>query len=209
MANTAGHMSYSYLKELRREHLTWRLLAAANAPLVISFLYNEFVEENQREIPEHALLQRLQLYMEEAGILNDFAFPKELLAQWADEEHGYLRKFYPANHDKVHYDLTSLAQKAIEWIASLKTESFVGAESRLILIFQLLHKIAEQSNQDPARRLKELERKKAELEHEIILAKDGVVKVLEPVQIKERFLQAMQMSREILADSRVVEQNYC
>lgn len=147
--------------------------------------------------------------MEEAGILNDFAFPKELLAQWADEEHGYLRKFYPANHDKVHYDLTSLAQKAIEWIASLKTESFVGAESRLILIFQLLHKIAEQSNQDPARRLKELERKKAELEHEIILAKDGVVKVLEPVQIKERFLQAMQMSREILADSRVVEQNYC
>ena len=104
--------------------------------------------------------------------------------------------------------MTSTAQKAIEWVVSLRAENFVGTESRLITIFRLLNELVEQSDADPERRIRELERRKAELEAEIELAKQGVVRMLEPVQIKERFVQAMQISREILSDFRAVEQNF-
>jgi hypothetical protein len=76
------------------------------------------------------------------------------------------------------------------------------------LVFQLFHEIAEQSHGDPDRRTQDIERRKAELDDELTQVMQGHVKVLEPMQIKERYLQAMNLSREILADFRAVEQNF-
>lgn len=203
------HMSYEFLKNMKATHPAWKLLTAKYSPLAISFFYLEFVADNRREIPEYTLVSRLLQYLEELDFFDDeLPSPSELLTQWSDANHGWLRKFYPNNSDDAHYDLTSTAQKAIEWIVSLKTESFIGTESRLIMVFRMLHEIVEQSESDPELRIKELERKKSEIDYEIEQARKGVVKTLEPIQVKERFVQAMQMSREILSDFRAVEQNF-
>ncbi|MEG2843318.1 MAG: DUF3375 domain-containing protein, partial [Ruthenibacterium sp.] len=182
------------------------MLAATRASFVMSFLYTVFVADNNREIPEYRLVAHLKEYLE-IHAMSEFD-ARELLTQWAGDDYGWLRKFYPADSDEVHYDLTFAAQKAIEWVESLNTQSFVGTESRLMMVFQLFHEIVEQSEDDPQKRIQELERRKADIDAEIALAQQGHIKILEPVQMKERYLQAMQMSREILVDFRAVEQNF-
>ncbi|SQD08296.1 Protein of uncharacterised function (DUF3375) [Fusobacterium necrophorum subsp. necrophorum] len=104
--------------------------------------------------------------------------------------------------------MTSSTQEAIDWIISLKSEQFIGTESRLMMIFGLFHEILSGTETDPELKIQELERKKLEIEREIELVKQGKMKNLESTQIKERFLQASSMSREILSDFRAVEQNF-
>lgn len=203
------HMTYESLTQYRELNAAWRLLASDNAAFVTSFLYQEFIAENKREIPEYILLSHLESYIEDIpSISENKKSASEYLKEWGDDGHGWLRRYHILDNDETHYDLTSSAQKAIEWLVGLKEKSFVGTESRLILVFELLNQITEQTQLDPERRIEELERQKAEIELEIERAKQGDIKVLEPVQVKERFLQAMSMSREISSDFRLVEQNF-
>ncbi|MHB8077211.1 DUF3375 domain-containing protein [Desulfosporosinus fructosivorans] len=206
------HMTFEFLELLRKKNPAWRLLTSSQAPFVASFLYREFIAENRRQIAEQELISRLEGFIE---LLNqgraDSLFPRsgrEYLDDWANDEHGWLRKYYPPGQDEPYFDLTSLAQKAIEWLLSLRQQVFIGTESRLITVFELLHQIVERSETDPKLRLAELERRKAEIEQEIIQVQKGQVELLDETQIKERFWQAMTTAREILADFRAVEQNF-
>lgn len=209
---SSEHMSFEFLELLRKINPAWRLLASPQAPLVTAFLYKEFIAENRRQIAEKELISRLEnfIYMLNQG-QSEAPFPRsgrEYLDEWANDAHGWLRKFYPIGQDEPHFDVTSLAQKAIEWLLSLRQQAFIGTESRLITVFELLHQIVERSETDPKLRLAELERRKAEIEQEIIRVENGQVELLDETQIKERFWQAMATAREILADFRAVEQNF-
>ncbi|MHB8125424.1 MAG: DUF3375 domain-containing protein [Desulfitobacteriaceae bacterium] len=206
------HMSFEFLEYLRKKNPAWRLWASPQAPFVTAFLYKEFIAENRRQIAEQELISRLESLID---LLNqgqsDPLFPRsrrEYFDDWANDEHGWLRKFYPPGLDEPYFDVTSLAQKAIEWLLSLRQQAFIGTESRLITVFELLHQIVERSETDPTLRLAELERRKAEIEREIIRVQNGQVTLLDDTQIKERFWQAMTTAREILADFRAVEQNF-
>lgn len=206
------NMSFEFLELLRKKNPAWRLLASPQATFVAAFLYKEFIAENRRQIAEQELISHLEnfIYILNQGRSEDI-FPRsgrEYLDDWANDDHGWLRKFYPAGQDEPHFDVTSLAQKAIEWLLSLRPQAFIGTESRLITVFELLHQIVERTETDPKLRLAELERRKAEIEQEIICVKKGQVELLDETQIKERFWQAMTTAREILADFRAVEQNF-
>ena len=50
--------------------------------------------------------------------------------------------------------------------------------------------------------------KKKEIEKEIEEIKNGKIELLSPAQIKERFLQVMNLSYDIVSDFRIVEQNF-
>ncbi len=206
------HMSFEFLELLRKQNSAWRLLASQQAPMAAAFLYKEFIAENRRMIAEQELIGRMDNFVERINQGRDeHIFPrnaKEYLDEWADDEHGWLRKFYPSGHDEPHFDITSLAQKAIEWLLSLRQQTFIGTESRLITVFDLLHQIAERSESNPELRLAELERRKAELEQEISRVKTGKVELLDDTQVKERIWQAMTIAREIMSDFRAVEQNF-
>lgn len=206
------YMSFEFLDLLRKKNPAWRLLASNQAAFVAAFLYKEYIAENKREISEHELAIRLEnyIYFINQG-RDEEQFPRssrEYLDEWANDDHGWLRKFYPPGQDEPFYDITSLAQKAIEWLLSLKQQSFIGTESRLITVFDLLRQIVERSESDPELRLAELVRRKDEIEREIIRVKMGQVELFDETQVKERFWQAMTTAREILADFRAVEQNF-
>ncbi len=206
------HMSFEFLELLRKKNPAWRLLASPQAPLVAAFLYKEFIAKNRRLVAEQELISRLESFIDRLSQGRSVRlFPRtgrEYLDDWANDEHGWLRKFYPTGQDEPHFDVTSLAQKAIEWLLSLRQQTFIGTESRLITVFELLHQIVERSETDPGLRLAELERRKAEIEQEIARVQNGQVVLLDETQIKERFWQAMTIAREILADFRAVEQNF-
>jgi len=101
---------------LRRVHPAWRLLAAEHAPLVVGFLHHSFIQPNKWTLPRPGLVLQLDDYLhhvrEQVG---QGAFPKradQYLDDWASDDHAWLRKFYPANDDQPHFDITPATEKA-------------------------------------------------------------------------------------------------
>jgi len=179
---------------------------------VIGFLHQAFIEPNQRVLSEQALAARLDDYLFHLReTLGENGYPRsalEYLRDWADDGRGWLRRFYPPDSDEAHYDLTPGAELAIQWLAGLEQRQFVGAESRLKLVFDLLEQIERGSETDPATRIAELERRRQALDAEIDEIRAGRMAFLDPTQVRERFLQVRDTARALLADFRQVEQNF-
>lgn len=205
-------MDYATLETLRRRHPAWRLLAADYAPLVASFLQLAFLTPNVRELSQAELSSKLEdhlFHLRET--LGEDVFPKtaaQYLDDWAADERGWLRKFYPPGSDEAHFDLTPATEKAIEWLASLTERSFVGTESRLLTVFELLRQMVEGSETDPQARIRELERRKADIDAEIARIHAGELSLLDDTALKDRFQQAAATARGLLSDFREVEQNF-
>jgi molybdopterin-guanine dinucleotide biosynthesis protein A len=200
------------LDALRVHHPAWRLLRSDHAPLVASFLHRVFVAPNVRMMAATDLAEALEdeFYGLRERIGED-AFPKralDYLNDWADPEKGWLRKFYRQGSDEPQFDLTPATEKAIAWLGTLTERSFVGTESRLLTLFELLKQMNEGSESDPAKRIAELEKRRLEIDAEIARVAAGDVPLLDDTALKDRFQQFMQIARELLTDFREVEQNF-
>jgi len=200
------------LEALRRQHPAWRLLLADSAALVASFLHRVFVLPNRRVIQQAELAAALDdtLYAvrEQRG---PASFPKsalEYLNDWAANDKAWLRKFYPPGSDEPHFDLTPATERAIVWLSSLSERSFVGTESRLLTLFELLRQMSEGSETDPEMRLQELQRRRDAIDAEIDRVRVGDLQLLGDTAVKERFAQFTALARELLADFREVEHNF-
>ncbi|MFZ2855475.1 MAG: DUF3375 domain-containing protein, partial [Rhodocyclaceae bacterium] len=121
---------------------------------------------------------------------------------------GWLRKFYRPGTDEAQFDLTPATEKAIAWLTQLSARQFVGTESRLLTLFDLLKQMSEGSEADPAKRIAELHRKRDELDAEIAQVLSGDAPLLDETALKDRFQQFMQGARELLTDFREVEHNF-
>ena len=180
--------------------------------MIVSFLYKTFIQPNVRTMAQPELASRLAdtLY----GLrekLGEEAFPRraeQYLDDWAADSRGWLRKYYPPGSDEAHYDLTPPAERAIDWLAGFNQRQFVGAESRLMMVFALLREIAAGTEEDPASRIVDLEKRKKAIEAEIKSTRDGHVPMLDATQVKDRFQQMAFTARSLLSDFREVEQNF-
>jgi hypothetical protein len=180
--------------------------------MAISFLYKTFVQPNVRSMAQPELAAKLADHL---YILRDIegqdAFPKpaaQYLDDWASDEKSWLRKYFPPASDEPHYDLTPAVERAIDWVAGFEQRQFVAAESRLMMVFDLLTQIVEGANADPATRIAALERRKAAIEADIQRARVGQLPILDGTQVKDRFLQMSATARGLLGDFRQVEQNF-
>jgi Protein of unknown function (DUF3375) len=155
----AGGLEFDDVVWLRSNSRAWRLLRADNAPLVLSFLHRVFVEDNVRAIPALELASRLddQLYALNEREPRGFPRPtRQYLDEWASPESGWLRKYYPEGTDEPHYDATPAVERALQWVAAQRDRDFVGTESRLNTIFDLLRQIVFGTEADPAAKIDEL-----------------------------------------------------
>lgn len=205
-------MNYDYVDRLKKSHPALKLLAADNAPLIISFLFKVFIEPNVRALPSADLQSRLADYIFNIRkIHGEELYPRSAgayLDEWANPERGILRKFYPREQDEPEYDLTPAAAQAIDWLQGLADQHFVGTESRLLTIFDLLTDIVRRTETDPDIKIQELEARKEALEQEIARIRNNGILPHDPVQVKERFLQAEETARHLLADFRQIEYNF-
>jgi hypothetical protein len=205
-------MRFDDIDALRRHSPAWRLLRADNAPLVLSFLGRVFVEENVRSISAADLASRLD---DELYALNDRLgegtfpkAPKAYLDDWAGADVGWLRKYYPPGSDEPHFDATPAVERALGWVESLQVRSFVGTESRLNTVFELLRQMAFGAETDPDVRLAELHRRRDEIDADIDRVRSGHVEVLDDAAQRDRYQQFSATARELLADFRQVEDNF-
>jgi Protein of unknown function (DUF3375) len=205
-------MDFDELDLLRRNDPAWKLLRADNAPLVLGFLRKVFVDDNVRSISATELVSKLddELYALNER-LGESAFPKPAKAyldDWAAPANGWLRKYYPAGSDEVHFDATPAVEKALAWVDSLRERSFVGTESRLNTVFELLRQMAYGAETDPAVRLAELHRRRAAIDAEINQVEGGDFDLLDSSAQRDRYQQFATTARELLADFREVEANF-
>jgi hypothetical protein len=119
-----------------------------------------------------------------------------------------VRKYYPKLGDEAEYDITPAAEKAIEWLKSFEKKEFVGTESRLLLIFQMIRDLIAATETDPQRRIEELENRKSEIDNEINKIKNGQITTYDSRQIKENFWRIDEEIRRLMADFREVEENF-
>lgn len=205
-------MDFTTLDTLRTHNPAWRLLRSDHAPLVASFLQRVFVTPNVRVMPAADLAEALEDELYALRLqLGDKAFPKsaiDYLNDWAAADKGWLRKYYKPGTDEAQFDLTPATEKAIAWLEQLSERQFVGTESRLLTLFDLLKQMYEGSEADPVKRVAELYRKRSEIDAEIARIEGGDVPLLDDTALKDRFQQFMQGARELLADFREVEHNF-
>lgn len=205
-------LDFSTLDLLRQSHPAWRLLRSDHAPLVASFLYRVFIVPNVRVMAQADLAEALE---DELFALRERlgaeAFPKaalDYLNDWASTEKAWLRKFYAQGSDEPHFDLTPATEKAIAWLGTLTERSFVGTESRLLTLFELLKQMSEGSETDPQVRMADLHRRRDEIDAEIARVLAGDIPLLDDTALKDRFQQFIQLARELLTDFREVEHNF-
>jgi flagellar motility protein MotE (MotC chaperone) len=205
-------IDYQTLEAMRQNHPAWRLLASPHAPLMASFFKKVFVDKNARILAQADLVEALEdelFHLRE--MLGDDRFPKsaqDYLNDWAAPEKGWLRKFYRQGSDEVQFDLTPATEKTIAWLEGLSQRIFVGTESRLLTLFELLRQLSEGSNEDPESRLQELHKRRDAIDAEIAQVRQGNVSLLDDTALKDRFMQFNQQARELLFDFREVEHNF-
>ncbi len=189
-----------------------KLLRSDNAPLIISFLYQQFKQSHRVVLPYMELVEKLEDYLE---TLHDYhptlyrRTAQAYLKTWTDEEHQFLRAYYEADSDDPVYELTPETEKVIGWLEELNKSEFVGTESRFLRVFSLLEDISNKSGQDVEARLSQLEKQKAEIERQIErIQQTGEIESYTTTQIKERFFEANDVARRLLGDFRQVEHNF-
>lgn len=205
-------LDFATLEALRLSHPAWKLLRADLAPLILSFLHKTYVIPNLRTLALSDLSEKLEdeLYHLRARHGEEKFKRKaaDYLDEWASDQRGYLRKYYPPGSDEPHFDMTPASEKAILWADSLLQKAFIRTESRLLTIFDLLKQIVEGAETDPEVRIAELEKKKRAIQDEIERIQKGHLDQLDDTALRERFHQMAGTARELLGDFREVEENF-
>jgi hypothetical protein len=179
---------------------------------VLSFLGRMFIDANASNIAatqlESALDDELFALNQRLGQERFPRRARDYLEYWATPERGWLRRFYPSGSDEPHYDVTPAVEKAIAWVSDLRARSFIGTESRLNTIFDLLRQLVDGADADPAERLADLERRRNQIDAKIARVTAGRVDLADPVTQRDRYQQFAQIARELLGDFRQVEENF-
>lgn len=205
-------LHFSTLYQLRKKHPAWRLLQADLSPLIASFFDKVFIQPNVRIIGQSDLVSNLEdmLYQLRESEGED-KFPRTAQAyldEWAQNDKGWLRKFYPQGSDEPYFDLTPATEKALMWLEGLIERRFVGTESRLLMVFELLRQMVNGAETNADVKIAELEKRKKDIEREIAAIQAGDFKLMDDSALKDRFVQVNSTARELLSDFRAVEQNF-
>ncbi len=204
------YMDFDTIRYHRENNVTLKLLRKDSAPLIISFLFNEFKDKGRSLIDSEELSTRLSDYIyslstfsEETGMSGKAS---AYLDQWAGE--GFLRKYYTSGSDVAVFDLTPGTEKAIEWFQELNKKEFIGTESRLLKIFDMLKELVFNSTDDPEKQLSVLRDKRKEIDNQIKAIESGAFNRADDRLIREQFFEIEDTSRKLLSDFRQVEYNF-
>lgn len=214
-------VDHDTVASLRATSPAWRLLRADNAALILSVLGQIFIVDNVRTISETDLIARVDdlLYAANvsaasgavAGGGERAAYPRsarDYIDAWAAPEAGWLRKYYPDGDTEAHYDATLDVERAYAFLATLRHRPFVGTQSRLQTIVELLRDIVAGADADPTAHLAALTRRRDDLDAQIAAVEAGQAHTLDQVALLDRYQHFAATARDLLSDFRAVEENF-
>lgn len=185
-------------RRLFTESVAWRLLRADNAPIILAFLVDLFVEETEvpfsrARVALDAELQRCR----ELGIWETETSAGAYLNQWI--RMGWLREM-----DDL-LTRTDASDVAIRFGQSLDQRGAGTTASHLRIVQEAVREFAVAISPDAGERVALLEHKKAEIQQEIDALNAGVVTQLTEVEQRERIREIYHLASVLTGDFRRVE----
>ena len=205
-------MKHDDLQSILKSSFSVKLLLSPNAPLILSFLDAEFKQTGRVTIAHGELAYALDDHLQGVRQAQAALYPgdaQHYLQQWCDEEHQFLRKYYAVGSDDPVYELTSASERALGWVEELGKADFIGTESRFLRILDLLRDMVIHGSTDTKMRLAGLQAQRDDLQAQIdALQATGEAERYSETQLKERFFEANDATRRLVADFREVEENF-
>ncbi len=206
---------FSSIEEVSRlleGHSAVLLLRKMHAPLIVAFLWRAFREERRQAYSSQELNTLLSDFLfaaNEEAKAGQQPYPRTAriyLEEWTKD--GFLRQYYEAGAAEATFELTPAAEQALVWIAELDKREFVGAESRLLQLFNMLQDLTYGSSTDAQARLRQLLDQRLAIDQEILALEDGQISRLDPTRMRERLKLIEETAAKLLADFRQIEENF-
>ncbi|MBK6964913.1 MAG: DUF3375 family protein [Bacteroidales bacterium] len=215
-------MNYEHLKVLLKNSPTVKMLRSNNAALIISFLQSQFRETNEQPISNTILIQKLADYLDELNYqdeedemylsslnLDSVDRARKYIEQWTDEKNRYLSNYTDENSKDIMNVPTKHTSRVFQIVELLKDRKLVGTESKFKDIFHKLKELIDNSIEDPAKKVEELQKRKSEIEDQIRkIKREQTVSTFEDYQIKSRYDDVTKLTNELIGDFREVEENF-
>lgn len=214
-------MKYEQVKNIVKNSPTVKMLRSTNAAMTISFLHNQFRENNEQPISNSILVQKLADYLDELNYqdeedsdlsslnMDSIDKARKYIEQWTNEDNRYLSNYTDESTKEVMNVPTKHTSKVLQIVELLKDRKLVGTESKFKDIFNKLKELIDNSIEDPAKKIEELKKRKEEIEDEIrTIQREQTVKTYENYQIKSRFDEVTKLTNELIGDFREVEENF-
>jgi len=185
-------------ERLLSEQAAWRLLRADNAPMVLAFLAEIFVDESE------------VAYSQARTVLDAELVAARARGRWeADTSAGvYLNTWIRAGWLREMDDRltrTDAAEVALRFCRSLDERTSGTTASHLRIVQDAVRDLAVSINPDPAERIDMLAGRKREIEREIADLEAGIVKELGAAEQRERIREIYQLASVLTGDFRRVE----
>lgn len=211
--------NHSDVKWLLDHDRTVALLRKETASLLITFLYTSFRQTSRPTYLSSELHTRLNDLLfdlndsgpdaSESAETDKRRYPrtaKQYIDEWVKDE--FLYRYYEPNAEEATYELTPATERGFRWLTELNQSEFVGTESRLLHIFNLLKEIVKNTSADQATRLAELEEERRRIEAEISRVQMGDIDTYDAARIRDRFSLFEDTAGRLLADFRQIEHNF-
>lgn len=212
-------MSNKEITKIIEESPSVRLIGNRNRHFIIQFFHFSFSNIDERAISFERIFRNLSEYIEkhESSIIDDEddslrgfenyeSRAKNFLRKWISN--GFLTNFLDDNGDEF-VELSSHAQKVMDWLVSLKKKEFVGTESKFKNILGQLKDLVENTEEDRQKRLQALRDRKSAIEKEIEMIEGGkALFIYEDYQIESRLEDLNQSAKELISDFKEVEYNF-
>lgn len=192
------------------------LLKLRNREIIVLFLYKTFYLYRE-PVPYETLKIKLTDYLTSISLENDEENGINVFDSYDEKAYKYIQKWtdkgflrnYQEETGEVFYELSSYTSKVIDWLLSLRKEEFVGTESKFMNLFGQIKELVEFTNEDSSERIRMLEQRKMEIEHQIQTIKaGGSALVYEEYQVLPRFREITRSAKELLSDFKEVEDNF-
>ena len=205
-------LNFAFIEQLKEHSMALKLLRSPHVSFIASFLHQVFIVSNRRTISYTELTGLLENHIQDIKDNHGRElFPKaarSYIDDWINNQSGYLRKYLPKDADEPECDLQPEIEKVLRWLEDLQGRRFVGTESRLQNLLQLITELSQGINQDTEDKLAYLKRKQAQIQQDIEAVENGQDINLSDTQVKERLLFLSDLSRQLLGDFRQVEANF-
>lgn len=197
-----------------------RLIRSPHAFWIVDFLVKQFKETGQITRCHSELAAELDVYLERLkvdvkGLFIDGKSKSQekadaFLTTWCSNSIGWLKRFIGPELDEPQYQLTDEFEKALAFVERASKElPFIGTESRLRSVLDMLQRVADGVEEDPQARVARLRAQRDEIDREIELTLQSPESTrMTPTQIRERFVMATQQLQQLKSEFRAVEDRF-
>ena len=191
-----------------------RLMRGRLGSFVVGFFFKTFKKWGSSEDSEEELIATLSEHIEQVRELEDFDAPKRLpqdyLEEWCDEDHRYMTKIYDEDREEYVFRLTRHSEKALSWLQdllSMQQRGYATTESRFNRILIEMESLSQGVNADPESRIKDLSRKRDEIEEEIQRIREtGEAPIFGEDVIRDQVYDLSDLVEHFLSDFRAIEE---